>query len=278
MNRERTTRVGGPSLGRSAALVTVARVALALVTVAHVACANPPAHAEAPHAEGPPATAASGSSAATDAARRRGAGTDENRSGEGAGLYGELNGALALGVSGGAALLAGGSGSGGMPMWQAALDLFAFGTAGLKLGYDTVERDLGGNESLRRHALTFSLELRPLFLALFLTNRFTGSERLDLFLYSLGLEVGASYERTTLQQSGATDTGHGFHIGFGFEVPLWRRGDHLVALRFQLRGNFARDLPLGPALTATTQRATHSFDVLQLGLLLRYRFQFCDRL
>jgi hypothetical protein len=191
--------------------------------------------------------------------------------GESPGLYGEIDGALALGLAGGAGLTSGGRG----PVALGQVDLFFLSTAGIKLGYQFHGQNVASGVDLGRHALHVDLDLRPLFLFLAFTDRFTGRETLDLWLYSFGLEIGFSYERFTLTTSGLDDpSAFGFHLGAGFEVPLWRRKGQGLSLRFQVRANFVRDVRFRPELAAQIGRDRLSLDAVQLGLLLRYRFQF----
>ncbi|MEM9188164.1 MAG: hypothetical protein AAGF12_03255 [Myxococcota bacterium] len=63
-------------------------------------------------------------------------------------------------------------------------------------------------------ALTFAVDLRPLFLPLFFTNQSTGSEFVDLLLQSIGIEIGASFLPI------GTDGGVGLAIGAGIDVPV----------------------------------------------------------
>ena len=164
-------------------------------------------------------------------------------------------------------------------MAQGVVDLFFLGTMGVKLGYGTYARDVAAGHDLRQHAASFTLEVRPLFLPLLLTNRFTGNKRLDLFLYSIGLDVGFSFERTSISGPlGGADDRLGFHLGLGFEVPLWHRAEHALFLRFQVRANFAPSTPLRAELSLLAGRTAQTIDALQVGVLLRYRFQFWDRL
>lgn len=194
---------------------------------------------------------------------------------EGPGVYGELNGALALGLGAGGALLAFGTGRGDSPAFLAQADLFFLSTVGLKLGYATDARGTQAGPEVRRHALHVDLELRPLFALLFLTNRFIGRETLDLLLYSLGVEFGVTVQQRELA-GGPQDSAIGFDLGLGFEIPLYRRGDHGLFLRFFARAVFVPDfmIPRGAAALPVA----HHFDRLQLGLMLRYRYQFWRRL
>lgn len=83
-------------------------------------------------------------------------------------------------------------------------------------------------------SLVVGVELRPLFPALFLMDLSTGRERLDLFVQSLGLEIGAAFFL-----DGEVDAG--LAIGMGLELPLvlpsqWAQG---VWLRVAARRVFA---------------------------------------
>jgi hypothetical protein len=191
--------------------------------------------------------------------------------GESPGLYGETDGALTLGLAGGAGITSGGRG----PVALGQLDLFFLSSAGIKIGYQHHDQSVGPGVELGRHALTVDVDLRPLFLFLAFTNRFTGRETLDLWLYSFGLEIGFSYERFTLSAPGLDDpSALGFHVGTGFEVPLWRRGGEGLYLRWQLRLQFVREVRFHPDLAARLGQDRLGLDAVQVGLLLRYRFQF----
>jgi len=198
---------------------------------------------------------------------------------EGPGLYGELGGAASFGLSGGASLLAGGSPGGVAFAPRGGIDFFFISTVGLKAAYATNARDVAAGHTMRQQSASFTLELRPLFLPMFLYDKFSGRERLDLFLYSIGIEVGFSYERSSIAGSfGAVDERLGFHVGVGFEVPLVREKAHALFLRFQVRGNFVPATPLRGELAQLAGRAEQSIDSFEIGVLLRYRFHFWDSL
>lgn len=57
------------------------------------------------------------------------------------------------------------------------------------------------------------VELRPLFPALFLIDRWTGNEIADLTLQSIGIELGA-------EMVSFDDPAFAFAIGFSFELPI----------------------------------------------------------
>jgi hypothetical protein len=231
------------------------RVLVAIATLGVLAALAAPAHA--------------GLTASLRNRALSGAGT------EGPGVYGELDGAFTLGLAGGVGFAGGGTGSTALPLATGQIDLLFLSTAGIKIGYQTYAKDLASGIGMRQHGLFFDVDLRPLFLLLFFTNRFTGNETLDLFLYSIGIEVGFSYERSSIGGPAPTAEGaFGFHVGTGLEVPLWRQGGQGLYLRLQFRADFIRDLQLRPEVGGPI----YSLDGLQLSLLLRYRFQFWKNL
>lgn len=65
-----------------------------------------------------------------------------------------------------------------------------------------------------KNQLFVGFELKPLWPALFLTSSSTGREWLDLFLQSLGVELGVAMMPL------GDDTGYGLGIGVSLEVPL----------------------------------------------------------
>jgi hypothetical protein len=192
-------------------------------------------------------------------------------------VYGELEGLLTFGLAAGGGLNSGGSRGSPAPLVTGQADLLLLSTIGVKLGYETHADSVAPGVDLRQHSFFVDFDVRPLFLTLFYTNLYTGRELLDLFLYSIGLEIGLSYERTaiggTFEQS---ESSVGFHIGLGFELPLYRRRGRGLYLRFEVRGNFVREVQLRPELATLAGRPTQSIDGLQVNLLLRYRFQFWE--
>lgn len=194
---------------------------------------------------------------------------------DGPGLYGEMTGALTLGVSGGGGV----TGSGSAPVVVGQLDLFFLSTAGIKVGYHGFATGLAPGLDLSRHRTTIDVDFRPLFLWMFFTDRFTEREAFDLFLYSFGLEVGFAYERATLSGGSLDDpNAYGVYVGAGFEVPLWRRSGHGLHLRVQVRASFLGSARLGPDAARIAGRMDAPRDVVEVGLLLRYRFQFWENL
>lgn len=66
-------------------------------------------------------------------------------------------------------------------------------------------------------AFHLAVELRPLFWWRFLTAKQSGTHRVDLWLDSIGIELGTSY----LTES--SDSKPGFMLGAGFDLPLFGR-------------------------------------------------------
>jgi hypothetical protein len=89
-------------------------------------------------------------------------------------------------------------------------------TAGLFASYE--DGPLTGSKAEPRRALAVGLELRPLFLARWATGREIGMPRLDLFIDSLALELGAVFA----QPEGAAFGGRaGLQAGLGLELPFF---------------------------------------------------------
>lgn len=68
--------------------------------------------------------------------------------------------------------------------------------------------------------LVAGIELRPLWPALFLVNRFTGHEWLDLFLQSLSVELGVAVLPLGGPDALDAERGLGLAVGLGVDVPL----------------------------------------------------------
>lgn len=71
-----------------------------------------------------------------------------------------------------------------------------------------------------RRALAFGIELRPLFLGRWATDRELGRPRLDMFIDSLGLELGAVFQEPKGARFGAKP---GLQMGLGVELPFFTR-------------------------------------------------------
>lgn len=101
------------------------------------------------------------------------------------------------------------------------------GTLDVRLRYmDTVgvfgsyEDAIGATESDPRRVIAAGFELRPLFLARWLVGRELGLSRLDLFLDSLGFELGTFFEQPA---GGPFDSAPGLQASLGLEVPVLAR-------------------------------------------------------
>jgi hypothetical protein len=147
-----------------------------------------------------------------------------------AGLYGQLDSdfLLALGAGGGG--FASADGAGGSGDVEARLRYLA--TASLVLGWDVRAAE-------SPHAFVAAVELRPLFLALFFENRFTGDGLTDYVLYGLGLTGGISVSA----DGGAVVT------GLGTEWPIARTRSSGLFVRTEARGRFSGGWPGGSDVT-----------------------------
>jgi hypothetical protein len=104
------------------------------------------------------------------------------------------------------------------------------GTGDLRLRYlDTVgifgtyeDDSLLGTSSQPQRAIAVGAEVRPLFLARWLTGYQIGKSWLDLTIDSFGLEVGAVFLQP---QNDAFDPRPGLQLGLGLEVPLLARAN-----------------------------------------------------
>jgi hypothetical protein len=156
------------------------------------------------------------------------------------GVYGRLDGSVDLGLGAGAELEAG----------EARTALRASGhflsTAGAYLRY---EDGFGSNEERPARALSFGIDVRPLFLPRFALDLEQGPALVDLTLDSLSLNAGAYFAEPQHDSFGHE---RGFDLGLGFGVPLCgeARGLWLEARaerRFADRGEHAWLFSLGLA-------------------------------
>lgn len=100
---------------------------------------------------------------------------------------------------------------------MADLRLRYLSTAGLFASYE--EGPLVGSNADPRRVLALGVELRPLFLARWATDSEFGRPRLDLFVDSLALEVGAVLVEPEDARFGARA---GLQMGFGLELPFFK--------------------------------------------------------
>lgn len=89
-------------------------------------------------------------------------------------------------------------------------------TAGLFATYE--DGPVVGSKAEPRRALALGVELRPLFLARWATGRHLGAPRLDLFVDSLALELGAVFVEPAGARFGARP---GLQAGLGLELPFF---------------------------------------------------------
>jgi hypothetical protein len=88
-------------------------------------------------------------------------------------------------------------------------------TAGVFATYE--DAPIFGSPSDPKRVIAFGIELRPLFLARWLTNHETGSPRVDLALDSIGLELGPYFSQPVGASFGAKP---GLQVGLGVELPV----------------------------------------------------------
>jgi len=128
------------------------------------------------------------------------------------GLYGRFDGDLAIAAAAGATLGPRG------PRATGDLRLRYLSTAGIFASYE--DGPAIGSSADPRRVLALGLELRPLFLARWATDREIGSPRLDLFIDSLGLELGVAFTQPEGARFGARPC---LQLGLGVELPIFPR-------------------------------------------------------
>jgi len=124
------------------------------------------------------------------------------------GVYGRLDGNLAFALAAGAEL------DNGQPRGALRLSAHYLWTAGVYARYSDA---FGSAERRPSRALSFGVDLRPLFLPRFGLDLEQGPATLDLALDSFSLTAGAYFAEPQ-----GEDFGHerGFETGLGFGVPL----------------------------------------------------------
>lgn len=125
--------------------------------------------------------------------------------------HGRLEGDLGLAVAGGVTV------GPRAPRVTGDVRLRYLSTAGV---FGTFEE--GFAKSAPRRVLATGVELRPLFLARWVTGHELGEPRLDLFIDSLALELGAAF----VQPDGARFRS-ALQAGLGLELPLFDRVEGL---------------------------------------------------
>jgi hypothetical protein len=153
---------------------------------------------------------------------RRGAPDDD-------GVYGRLANDTVLSAEvGGGLALSNGELRGA---FAATLRARALDTGGLFVGYQIAPG------AIRHDALSLGLDLRPLTLARIFQDWERGPRTLDLFIDSIGLELGAAWVRPGL--AWGNGSGIAWVFGAGAEVPLWWSSGNAVCLRAHVRWTHA---------------------------------------
>jgi hypothetical protein len=125
--------------------------------------------------------------------------------------YGRMEGDVTLVAGAGAVVAARG------PRAEGELRLRYLESAGVFASYE--DGPLLGSPAVPERVLAVGLEVRPLFLARWLTGREIQRARVDLLLDSVGLELGAAMA----QPAGASFASRpGVQAGLGVEIPFLR--------------------------------------------------------
>lgn len=148
------------------------------------------------------------------------------RSGSGDGEYGRLHDLLVVSLTGQTSIYG--------TRWSAGgtLRLRALDTVGLSLGLNYLDQNAS--------SLRFGIDVRPLFLIRFFSGHEMGDSRLDLFIDSLGFDIG------TVTRLDVEPT-FGFWLTFGVDIPI----DELGRVFLRVEGGweyFAPSLFSYPAL------------------------------
>lgn len=156
------------------------------------------------------------------------------------GVYGRLDGSVNLGLGAGAELEA------GEPRAALRASGHFLSTAGVYLRY---EDGFGSNHERPMRAVSFGIDVRPLFLPRFALDLQQGPALLDLTLDSLSLNAGAYFAQPQADSFGRE---RGFDLGLGFGVPLCGQAKGLwlearAERRFADRGEHAWLLSLALA-------------------------------
>lgn len=140
------------------------------------------------------------------------------------GVYGRLDRDFVLSAGAG-----GGYDTSAQAVWLGELRLRYLDTAGVLAGIE------GHGSALR---VVVAGDFRPLFLVRFLLDEWSGRAWLDLLIDSIGLELGAAFDRLTEDERGVA-----LAIGFGIDVPLVLPGALLDGLVLRLGARHARASP-----------------------------------
>lgn len=132
----------------------------------------------------------------------------------GDGVYGRFDGDLDLGAGVGASYLTGAE----RFAFSARLSAHYFSVAGVYVDYS----DALDAEADPRRALGFGVDVRPLFIPRWSTNRQVGRPFLDLTLDSISLGLGAFFAQPSDESFGDE---RGFEASLGLGLPLLARAD-----------------------------------------------------
>lgn len=144
----------------------------------------------------------------------RGQVSADSASARGDGVYGRFDGDLALALGGGAAYRSRIDELG----FTGRLSAHYFSVAGVYVHYfDSLDR-----EAALCRALGFGVDVRPLFIPRWSTNRQTGEPFWDLTLDSISLGLGAFFAQPGTQSFGEE---RGFEASLGFGLPLLARAN-----------------------------------------------------
>lgn len=131
------------------------------------------------------------------------------RAAEDDGLYGRFDGDVALHVGAGAALAKGG------PALAGRLEALYLSTAGLYAHYAD---SLGQGDVAVARSISAGVALQPLFLARFAKNWESGPARLDLFVDSLAIQLGAFWHEP---RGSSFAKEPGLELALGLSFPLF---------------------------------------------------------
>lgn len=129
------------------------------------------------------------------------------------GVYGRLDGSLTMALAAGAEL------ESGEPGGSLRLSGHYLWTAGAYVHYSDA---FGGGERRSARALSFGVDVRPLFLPRFALDREHGPALFDLALDSLSLSGGAYF---VAPHAGSFGDDRGFELGLGLGVPLFAEAE-----------------------------------------------------
>jgi hypothetical protein len=167
------------------------------------------------------------------------------RAAEDDGVYGRFDGDLELHAGAGVAIADGG------PMLAAHLDALYLSTAGI---YGRYTDALGTKGPSIERSIAAGLTIQPLFLGRYAKNMEQGPARLDLFLDSIALDLGAFWHGP---RQGDFAVYPGLEVALGLSLPILAQADGpVVTIRGALRWR-AADLSAAGAEGDLIERGAH---------------------